>query len=262
MNVESYFAKIEAGRIWSECFARGIVEPIDDFRDSNPPSNGPLLDALAMDFAKHGFDHQRLLLILNSRTYQAGYQVNESNRDDQIYFSHQVPRLMSAEQLLDAINHATGLQEAFANLPAGTKATHLPAPDLVKVDFLKVFGQPERSTVCACERASDSNLGMAIELFNGTTIHKKLQQDTNRFRDALKQEKPLPDILDELYLAAVCRLPTDTERNAALAVQHPGNACRWTCRCVLGALNTDEFIFNIDSVVIEWGVRGNSSLPA
>ena len=92
VNVENpYFAKIEANRIWSECFARGIVEPIDDFRDSNPPSNGPLLDALAMDFAKHGFDRKHLLrTILNSRTYQAGYQVNESNRDDQIYFSHQV----------------------------------------------------------------------------------------------------------------------------------------------------------------------------
>ena len=246
VNVENpYFAKIEANRIWSECFARGIVEPIDDFRDSNPPSNGPLLDALAMDFAKHGFDRKHLLrTILNSRTYQAGYQVNESNRDDQIYFSHQVPRLMSAEQLLDAINHATGLQEAFANLPAGTKATHLPAPDLVKVDFLKVFGQPERSTVCACERASDSNLGMAIELFNGTTIHKKLQQDTNRFRDALKQQKPLPDILDELYLAAVCRLPTDTERNAAVAHcstrETPADGLADVCWALL---NTDEFIF-------------------
>ena len=246
VNVENpYFAKIEANRIWSECFARGIVEPIDDFRDSNPPSNGPLLDALAMDFAKHGLNRKHLLrTILNSRTYQAGYQVNESNRDDQIYFSHQVPRLMSAEQLLDAINHATGLQEAFANLPAGTKATHLPAPDLVKVDFLKVFGQPERSTVCACERASDSNLGMAIELFNGTTIHKKLQQDTNRFRDALKQQKPLPDILDELYLAAVCRLPTDTERNAAVAHcstrETPADGLADVCWALL---NTDEFIF-------------------
>ncbi len=246
VNVENpYFAKIEANRIWSECFSRGIVEPIDDFRESNPPSNGPLLDALARDFAQNGFDRKYLLRkILNSRTYQASYLANDSNRDDQVYFSHQLPRLMSAEQLLDAINHATGLEEKFTNLPAGTKATHLPAPDLVKLDFLKVFGQPERSTVCACERASDSNLGMAIELFNGSTIHKKLQQESNRFRAALKSEVPLPEILDHLYLAAVCRLPTEYERNAA--IEHcrkreaPADGLADVCWALL---NTDEFIF-------------------
>ena len=240
-----YFARIEANRIWSECFARGIVEPIDDFRDSNPPCNEPLLDALARDFAEHSFDRKYLLrTILNSRTYQASYQANDSNREDQIYFSHQLPRLLSAEQLLDAINHATGLQEQFLNLPSGTKATHLPAPDLVKLDFLKVFGQPERSTVCACERSSDSNLGMAIELFNGPTIHKKLQQDENRFRSALKNEKTLQEILDQLYLAAVCRLPTEFERKAA--VEHcsqretPADGLADVCWALL---NTDEFIF-------------------
>ena len=246
VNVDNpYFAKIEANRIWSECFSRGIVDPIDDFRDSNPPSNGPLLDALAKDFAEHGFDRKHLLrTILNSRTYQASYLANDSNRQDQVYFSHQLPRLMSAEQLLDAINHATGLEEKFANLPVGTKATHLPAPDLVKVDFLKVFGQPERSTVCACERASDSNLGMAIELFNGATIHKKLQEESNRFRAALKNGVPLSEILDQLYLSAVCRLPTESERNAA--IEHcgkretPADGLADVCWALL---NTDEFIF-------------------
>ncbi len=246
VNVENpYFAKIEANRIWSECFARGIVEPIDDFRDSNPPANGPLLDALAKDFARNGFDRKYLLrMILNSRTYQASYLANDSNREDQVYFSHQLPRLMAAEQLLDAINHATGLEEKFTNLPAGTKATHLPAPDLVKLDFLKVFGQPERSTVCACERASDSNLGMAIELFNGSTIHEKLQEESNRFRAALKSEVPLTEILDQLYLSAVCRLPTDFERKAAVAHcgkrETPADGLADVCWALL---NTDEFIF-------------------
>ena len=246
VNVENpYFAKIEANRIWSECFARGIVEPIDDFRDSNPPANGPLLDALARDFAESGFDRKHLLRrILNSRTYQASYLANDSNRTDQVYFSHQLPRLLNAEQLLDAINHATGLDEKFANLPVGTKATHLPAPDLVKLDFLKVFGQPERSTVCACERASDSNLGMAIELFNGSTVHKKLQEESNRFRTALKRKIPLSEILDRLYLAAVCRLPTEFERNAAIAHcgkrETPADGLADVCWALL---NTDEFIF-------------------
>lgn len=246
VNVDNpYFARIEANRIWSECFSRGIVDPIDDFRDSNPPSNEPLLDALAADFAANGFDRKHLLrTILNSRTYQASYLANDSNREDQVYFSHQSPRLMSAEQLLDAINHATGLEEKFANLPAGTKATHLPAPDLVKIDFLKVFGQPERSTVCACERASESNLGMAIELFNGETIHKKLQQESNRFRAALKNEVPLTEILDQLYLAAVCRLPTEFERSAAIAhCRKREKSADGLADVCWALLNTDEFIF-------------------
>jgi hypothetical protein len=240
-----YFAKIEANRIWSQCFARGIVDPIDDFRDSNPPSNGPLLDALAKDFAEHSFDRRHVLrTILNSRTYQASYEANDFNRDDAIYFSHQRPRLLGAEQLLDAVNHVTGLQQTLGNLPAGTKATHLPAPDLVNVDFLKVFGQPERSTVCACERADDSNLGMAIELFNGPTIHNKLRDSKNRFRSAIAAGESTETVLREMYLAAVCRPPSEVELQAAL--EH----CRKREQVADGLedvcwalLNTDEFLF-------------------
>ena len=141
-----YFARIEVNRIWSQLFTRGIVEPIDDFRDSNPPSNDQLLDALAKDFVESGFDRKHLLrVLLNSRTYQASFQPNDSNREDGKYFSHQEPRLLAAEQLLDAINHTLSLDQNLGHLPQGTRATQLPAPDLVKVDFLKVFGQPERA---------------------------------------------------------------------------------------------------------------------
>ncbi len=193
-----FFAKVEANRLWSQLFARGIVDPIDDFRDSNPPTNERLLDALAKDFADSGFDHKHLLrTILSSRTYQADYQTNAFNEGETSYFSHQEPRLLSAEQLLDALNQAVGLTQNFGGLPAGTKATHLPAPDLVKVEFLKVFGQPERSTVCACERADDSNLGMAIELFNGELIHEKLRDANNRFRKAASAGRPAEEIIRE-----------------------------------------------------------------
>ena len=155
-----YFARIEANRIWSHLFSRGIVDPIDDFRDSNPPSNDRLLDALAKDFVDSGYDRKHLLrVILRSRTYQASFKTNEFNKEDVKYFSHQEPRLLSAEQLLDAINQTLSLSQKFGDLPAGTRATQLPAPDVVKVDFLKVFGQPERSTVCACERAARFQFG-------------------------------------------------------------------------------------------------------
>jgi hypothetical protein len=240
-----YFARIEANRIWSQLFARGIVDPIDDFRDSNPPSNAALLDALAKDFAQSGYDRKHLLrVILNSRTYQASYQTTEFNQADTKYFSHQEPRLLGAEQLLDAINRTLGLEQKFDRLPAGTLATHLPAPDVVKVDFLKVFGQPERSTVCACERADDSNLGMAIELFNGPMIHEKLRDANNRFRKSLAAGMSVEEVVREIYLAAVCRPPSEVEMKAAL--EH----CSKSTDPVAGVedvcwalFNTDEFLF-------------------
>jgi|GEM_PF-11480 len=240
-----YFAKMEVNRIWAQLFARGIVDPIDDFRDSNPPSNESLLDALAEDFAASGFDRRHIIrVILNSRTYQASYQTTPLNHDDSLYFSHQQPRLLGAEQLLDAINHAVGLKQTFGSLPPGTLATHLPAPDLVKVDFLKVFGQPERTTVCACERVDDSNLGMAIELFNGPTIHEKLRSPEARFRVSLAAGKPLAEVIQEMYLAAFCRLPSDQE--LAAATEHCSKqedvaaALEDVCWALL---NTDEFLF-------------------
>lgn len=240
-----YFARIEANRIWSQLFSRGIVDPIDDFRDSNPPANGPLLDALTKDFVDSGFDRKHLLRsILNSRTYQASHITNEMNRDDTTYFSHQEPRMLGAEQLLDAINHTLNLDQKLGSLPAGTLATQMPAPDVAKVDFLKVFGQPERSTVCACERSSDSNLGMAIELFNGPLIHEKLRAENNRFRKSVAEGKSTEEAIKELYLAAVCRPPSDIELKAALdhcsKAADPVSGIEDVCWALF---NTDEFLF-------------------
>ena len=241
-----YFAKIEANRIWSQMFARGIVDPIDDFRDSNPPSNEPLLEALAKDFVDSGFDRKHLIRsILNSKTYQASSEASEWNEKDKIYFSHQAPRMLGAEQLLDAINHVTGLTQTFAGLPADMKATQLPAPDVAKNAFLKVFGQPERSTVCACERAEDSNLGMAIELFNGPLVYEKLRDANNRFRKSYNAGRTPPEVIRELYLAALCRQPSDTELEASL--QHcqsrGGDLVAGFEDLCWVLLNTDEFLF-------------------
>ncbi len=240
-----YFARIEANRLWSQLFSRGIVDPIDDFRDSNPPSNKELLDKLAEDFVKSGFDRKHILrVILNSRTYQASYQTNKFNAEDTKCFSHQEPRLLGAEQLLDAICHVTDVPEQFAALPATMKATQLPAPDLVKNDFLKVFGQPERQTVCACERASESNLGMAIQFFNGPLIYNKLRHEKNRFRQLMALDQPNHEIIRQLYLAAVCRLPSDKELIASLqhieSKQDRAAALEDVCWSLL---NTNEFLF-------------------
>ena len=215
----AFFGRIEVNRLWGQLFGRGIVEPIDDFRDSNPPSNAALLDALSKDFVEHKFDRKHVLrTILNSRTYQSSYETNAFNKDDIKYFSHFQPRLLSAEQLLDAICQTTSIAEQFGPLPAGTKATQLPAPDIVKHEFLKIFGQPERQTVCACERSNESNLGMAIQFFNGPLIYNKLRDENNRFRQLLKAGKPDQEIVEQLYLAAVNRKPTSNELTAS--IQH------------------------------------------
>ena len=240
-----YFARIEANRIWSQLFARGIVDPIDDFRDSNPPTNAALLDALAKDFVESGFDRRHLLeTILNSRTYQASFQSNAYNSKDRLYFSHQEPRLLGAEQLLDAVNQLTGTDQVLGGLPAETKATQLPAPDVVKVDFLKVFGQPERSTVCACERSEETNLGMAIELFNGPLIYEKLKSPNNRFRKSIADGKSVDVVVRELYMSGLSRLPSEHELTTA--VEH----CKSRGDVIAGLedvcwalLNTDEFLF-------------------
>jgi hypothetical protein len=213
-----FFARVEVNRIWGELLGRGIVDPVDDFRDSNPPSNAALLDALAADFAKYGFDRKHVVrTILNSRTYQASSRTNDFNRDDVKYFSHYEPRLLTAEQLLDAICHLTGVPEKFGDLPEGTRATQLPSPDLAASDFMKIFGQPERQTVCECERSSDSNLGQALQLYNGPLVHGKLRSESNRLRQLAAAGKSDRELIENLYLAGLARTPSQQELDTLLA---------------------------------------------
>jgi hypothetical protein len=240
-----FFAKIEVNRIWSHVFGRGIVDPPDDFRDTNPPSNAALLERLAREFVESGYDRKAILAtMLKSRTYQTSYQPNDFNTDDVKYFSHYQPRLLSAEQLLDAICHVTDIPEIFSGLPVGTKATQLPAPDLVKNDFLKIFGQPDRQTVCACERTSESNLSMAIQFFNGPLVYGKLRDEKNSFRKMIAAGKNDTEIISQLYQRAVCRLPSETELQASLghlaSKENRVEALEDICWAIL---NTNEFLF-------------------
>ncbi len=210
-----FFAKVEVNRIWGHLLGRGIVEPVDDFRDSNPPASAALLEALARDFVEHGFDRRHTMrMILNSRSYQLSSRKNEFNQNDSKYFSHAKTRLLSAEQLLDAICKVTGVPEKYAGLPAGTKAVQLPSPDVDNY-FLKVFGQPARETACQCERSSESNLSQALQMINGPLVHSKTRDENNRPRVLQKEGKSDDEIVTQLYLAALCRPPLAGELEAA-----------------------------------------------
>jgi hypothetical protein len=239
-----YFTPSIVNRVWYHLLGRAIVEPVDDFRDTNPPSNPELLDALAKDFAKNKFDVKHLVkTVMKSRTYQLSAQPTESNKDDNKYFSHAVTKLLTAEQLLDAICDFTAMPEKFAGLPAGTRAIQLPDGE-VNHPFLKTFGQPARELACECERESDGNLAQALQLINGPTVNEKVRNAGNRIGTLLAAKTPDEQILTELFYAALARAPFDDEKSIALGHVAKGADKRKAWEDVLWAvLNTREFLF-------------------
>ena len=239
-----FFAKSVTNRVWFHLMGKGIVDPVDDFRDSNPSCNDELLDALSKDFSKNKFDMKLLVkTIMKSRTYQLSAQPTETNREDNKYFSHAVTKLLTAEQLLDALCDATAVPEKFAGLPAGTRAIQLPDGE-VNHPFLKTFGQPARELACECERESDGNLAQALQLINGPTVNEKIRNPNNRLGKLLGAKMTDDAILTDLYYAALSRPPFDDEKKLALAHINKGVDKRKAWEDVLWALiNTREFLF-------------------
>jgi hypothetical protein len=239
-----FFAKSVVNRIWFHLNGKGIVDPVDDFRDSNPSANDELLDALAKDFVASKFDVKHMIrVIMNSRTYQLSAQATDFNRDDNKYFSHAVTKMLTAEQLLDAICTATELQEKYAGEPAGMRAMQLPDGD-PNHPFLKTFGQPARELACECERESDSNLAQALQLINGQTINEKLRAPNNRIGRLLAAKTSDLDLLTDLYLSTVSRPPTPADIKTALDYVAKGLDKRKAWEDVHWALlNSKEFLF-------------------
>ncbi len=159
------------------------------------------------------------------------------------YFSHATTRLLAAEQLLDAICRVTGVSEKFAGLPAGTRATQLPSPD-IDSEFLKVFGQPARETACQCERSTDSNLSQALQMINGPLVHGKVRDEKNRLRSLVTAGKSNEEIIGEMYLAALCRPPSEPEMAAATKhIVGAGDRTRGLEDVCWALLNANEFLF-------------------
>ena len=240
------FGKAMANRVWSYFFGRGIIEPVDDIRASNPPVNPQLLDALTKDFVDHGYDLRRLIrTIVNSRTYQLSFHANEWNADDETNFSHALPRRLNAEQLFDGISIATGTKPFFRDAPAGFTAEELPDPKTGKGGFLELFGQPDRQTSCECERRTDVSLVQALNLLNGATIADAISDEGGRVSKLILGGASDRRIVEQLYMAALDRAPEPKELDFAQTYLATGiNRAERAQDLLWALLNSNGFLFN------------------
>ena len=239
-----YFAEAMANRTWSYFFGRGIIDPVDDIRGSNPPSNPELLQALTDDFVQSGFDVRRLMRnICLSRTYQLSINKNKWNEDDNVNFSHAIPRRLSAEQMLDAIAIATGDRPKFKGLPAGMRPVDLPDGIVAGNDFLTLFGRPKRQSACECERTSNVTLAHALNLVNGTTISESLSAPDNRIAKIVENEKDDQKVVEDIYISVLSRPPTEKEREA-VDFSAGGSRLEIAQDLTWALMNSPAFLFN------------------
>ncbi|RPI77912.1 MAG: DUF1553 domain-containing protein, partial [Planctomycetaceae bacterium] len=207
-----YLAHAISNRLWAHYLGRGLVEPIDDMRVTNPATNEPLLDALASHLRESQFDLKALTrAILNSSVYQLTSETNDSNRDDRQHFSHAVPKAMPAEVLLDAVCQVTGVPEKFNGWPEGVRSIEV-WDNRMPSYFFRIFGRPVRATVCECERSNEPSISQALHLMNAPEIHQKIAHRRGTARRLAESPLSNAQLVDELYLGTLARFPTTDER--------------------------------------------------
>jgi hypothetical protein len=220
MTRSDLFARAQVNRVWATLMGRGIVDPVDDFRATNPPSHPALLDRLAGDFVAGGYDQRALIkLIMASRTYALSSEPNETNAGDDVNYSRALPRRLGAEQLLDAQHQALGVRPEFAGYPKGMRAGQIPGvrvrdrkqrPTMAD-NFLVAFGKPPRLLSCDCERTNETTLGQAFQLISGPTVAALLAAGDNRIGTLIDEGKSDEQIVQELYWSALTRPPAGDE---------------------------------------------------
>jgi len=241
-----FFAKAIVNRYWKHFMGRGLIEPEDDLRITNPPSNPELLDGLSRSFIESGYDVQHLIrMIVNSNTYATTSAPLDDNLADQRSYSRFYPKRISAEVLLDAVDDVTLARSSFARQPLGTRAMQLPDTGFDSY-FLQVFGRPESTTACECERSQDANLAQSLHLLNSEEMQNKLATDTGRAATlAADDSRSDLDKVTELYQIALCRSPSDEELTAMLSHIAFKENRREAYEDVLWSLiNSKEFLFN------------------
>ena len=238
-----WFAKLAANRLWKHFLGRGLVEPEDDLRSTNPATNEPLLALLSQSLIDQNFDLKALMrTILNSRTYQLSSATNGSNEDDEQNFSHHYVRRLPAEVLLDAISHATGAPEHFPGRPRGTRAIELWDNRLPSY-FLEIFGRPERTSPCECGRTSEPTMSQALHLMNAPEVEIKISSADGRVARLVESGAATAVLVDELCLATLGRFPRDSEQQLAQQLfetappQQAAEDFLWTL------LNSYDFLF-------------------
>ncbi len=244
-----YFAKALVNRVWRNFMGRGIVEAEDDLRLTNPPSNPELLETLAQDFGKHGYDVKYLIrTILSSNAYQRASIPNAGNTKEDRYYSRYFVRRLSAEVILDAVSQVAGVPTDFTGYGKGTRALQLPDSQVASY-FLTTFGRPERNQTCACERQQEPNIAQALHLSNGDTVNDKLRAAGGMIDQWLDQKMTGEQIVRRLYLSALCRLPTAREQEKLLPLLAEQSQDRATRRMLLedlfwSVITSKEFLFN------------------
>ncbi|MFP6588720.1 MAG: DUF1553 domain-containing protein, partial [Pirellulaceae bacterium] len=241
-----FLARMLVNRLWAHYFGRGLADPIDDMRSTNPASNEPLLNMLAKRFVDDGFDVKKITkVILTSRVYQLSVEVNQSNELDEQNFSHARWKAMPAEVLLDAISQATGVSESFNGWPDGYRAIQI-WDNRMPSYFFRIFGKPQRVSVCECERGTEPSIAQALHLMNAPETMRKLRSRFGVVRRLVESNLSESDIVDELYLSTLSRFPVAEERELMVGVFADPAANRQTAvEDILWTLiNTREFVFN------------------
>jgi hypothetical protein len=246
------FSRTIVNRVWGNYMGRGLVDPVDDLRSTNPPSNEPLMNALVEDFVQHGYDIKHLArTIMNSAAYQRSWKTTLNNVNDDRYYSHYLIKRLPAEVLLDAVSQISEVPTNFDDFPVGTRALQLPDTAPIASYFLDAFGRPERINTCACERDSQPNLRQALHIINGDTINKKLSAKGSLIDKAVQSGVSNSQFVEQLYLAAFSRYPSKKEQSTALkALQDASDENRPEARkealedFTWAMLTGREFIFN------------------
>ena len=215
-----FFAKHFANIIWAQFFGRGIIEPVDDVRVSNPAANAELLDELGKKFVEYNYDFRHLVRdICNSRTYQLSSVTNDTNESDARNFSHSAIRRLRAEVMLDCISEVTGTRDKFRGLQLGARAVQI-ADGKETSYFLRTFGRATRDTVCTCDVEMEPNLSQALHLLNGDTVETKITNGAI-VKNRLAAQQNDHQIVNELYVRCFGRNPTDEELRALAPIIEP-----------------------------------------
>ncbi|HEY3969328.1 MAG TPA: DUF1549 and DUF1553 domain-containing protein [Planctomycetaceae bacterium] len=240
-----YFATALVNRYWSYLMGRGIIDPVDDIRSSNPASNADLLKALTDDFVAHNMDMKHLLrTVAQSHSYQRSFKTNKWNEDDGENYSHFNPRRLTAEQLFDAIMIAASSPVTLPGVPAGFRATQLPDSN-IQIGFLDMFGRPPREIPCECERAAEVSLAQTLNLVNGPTVSEAIIHPQGLIARLMAANTDDKTLIEDLYLSVLNRFPTDPERTTAagyfLGVSSRGEAAQ---DLMWALMNSPAFLFN------------------